>query len=133
MKVLTFFVNNKKYGIGIDKIKTIEKNDRVITSIPNSKISIRGVVNVRSQIVPIIDLRYYLDNELSEFNTNQKSIICEENDKLGAILVDETEVIIDISENDIEDFTTSDFTTSVVNLENNIFMLINLENILEAI
>ena len=127
MKILTFYIAEKKYGISIEHIVTIEKNDRKITDIPQSDPAIRGVVNIRSNICPVIDLKVILDNEKNELDESKKLILFKWNEKNGALLVDDTDNIIDVEENEIESFEYDDKATKVVNTNGEIFVLIELE------
>ncbi|QJX80513.1 chemotaxis protein CheW [Priestia megaterium] len=128
MKILTFYINNKKYGVSIDNIITIEKNDRKITDIPKTNSIIRGVVNVRSRICPVIDLRMYLENEENELNEDKKLILFDINEKNGALLVDNTDNIMDVDTENIEEFESDRVKTKVVNQDNDVFVLIEIND-----
>lgn len=128
MKILTFYINNKKYGVSIDNIITIEKNDRKITDIPKTNPIVRGVVNVRSRICPVIDLRMYLENEENELNEDKKLILFDINEKNGALLVDNTDNIMDVNTDNIEEFESDRVKTKVVNQDNDVFVLIEIND-----
>lgn len=53
---LTFFLNGEEYGVDILRVQEIKGWDTV-TPIPNTPPFIRGVINLRGTIVPIVDLR----------------------------------------------------------------------------
>lgn len=53
---LTFFLNGQEYGVDILRVQEIKGWDTV-TEIPNTPSYIKGVINLRGSIVPIIDLR----------------------------------------------------------------------------
>ena len=53
---LTFFLNGQEYGVDILRVQEIKCWDSV-TEIPNTPSYIKGVINLRGSIVPIIDLR----------------------------------------------------------------------------
>lgn len=128
MKILTFYINQKKYGVSIENVVTIEKNDRKLTDIPNSHSSIRGVVNIRSKICPVIDLKMVLEKEQNQLDETKRLILFEIKDKNGALLVDDTDNIINIEESHIEDFESGDITAKVVNQEGEVFVLIQIED-----
>ncbi|WP_088362817.1 chemotaxis protein CheW [Bacillus cereus] len=167
MKILTFYLDGDKYGISIEKVVTIEKNDRKITSVPMADRTILGVVNVRSKIVPVIDLKMVLrnlkDKDLSnigtslekvdseviegpsvqedgieynassedDLNTNKKLILFEIEDKVGALLVDDTDNIINVEKEEIEDFEFDGEKAKIVKQEKEIFVLIDIEELLK--
>jgi len=128
LKILTFYINDKKYGVSIDHIITIEKNDRKITDIPKTNPIIRGVVNVRSRICPVIDLKMYLENTDNELNEEKKLILFEINERNGALLVDNTDNIMDVDSKNIEEFESEKVKTKVVNQDNDVFVLIDIND-----
>lgn len=127
MKILTFYISEKKYGVSIENVVTIEKNDRKITDIPKSQKAIRGVVNVRSKICPVIDLKMILENKENEIDETKKLILFELDEKTGAILVDDTDNIMDVEESNIEDFESGNVKTKVVNQDGDVFVLIEMD------
>ena len=134
MKILTFYIDDKKYGVSIENISGIEKNDRKITEIPKTDKSIRGVVNIRSKICPVIDLKMILQNVENELEESKKLILFEMDEKTGALLVDDTENILDVDESNIEDFESGDVVAKVVNQDGEVFVLIDInefDNLLE--
>ncbi|MGF7535563.1 chemotaxis protein CheW [Bacillus mexicanus] len=128
MKVLTFYLEEKKYGVSIEHIITIEKNDREITEIPNAHNAIRGVVNVRSKICPVIDLKMVVQNIENEIDDTKKLILFEIAEKSGALLVDDTDNIMDVEQEHIEDFDNGDVKAKVVNQEGDVYVLIEMED-----
>lgn len=133
MKILTFYINEKKYGISIENVVTIEKNDRKVTDIPKSQKSIRGVVNIRSKICPVIDLRMMLENTENTLDETKKLILFEIEEKNGALLVDDTDNIMDVEESNIEEFESGDIKTTVVNQDGDVFVLIKIEDFVQTL
>lgn len=128
-KILTLFLEGKKYGISIDYVTSIEKNVRGITPLPGSNSNIIGVVNVRGEIIPVIDVKKVLTNIDNDVNDDQKLILFSFEEDKGALLVDDTDNIIDISEEQVESTEIDGNETKVANLEDGIFVLLNLEQI----
>lgn len=67
-ELLTFFLAGEEYGVDILRVQEIKGWDAV-TNIPNTPEYIRGVINIRGSIVPIIDMR--LRFKLEKRNTMQ--------------------------------------------------------------
>lgn len=65
-KYLTFELARETYGIGILKIREIIKVME-ITPLPHASDSVRGVINLRGKIIPVVDLRMRFGLEVSEF------------------------------------------------------------------
>jgi len=55
-KYLTFTLAKEEYGIGILKVKEIIEYDAALTKVPNMPPSVRGVINLRGSVVPVVDL-----------------------------------------------------------------------------
>lgn len=131
-KVLTFYLGKEKYGVEIDHIVTVEKNERPITNIPNGSDVLRGVVNIRSKIVPIIDLKKLLTGNAEEVHRqNCKLIIFDKNQFTGAIQVDDTDNIIDVSEEQLEKIERKGKMHHIVNLGEEAFVILDLDQIIE--
>ena len=63
---LTFMLNGEEYGVDILRVQEI-KGWESATEIPNTPQYIRGVINLRGTIVPVIDLRERLASQLGEW------------------------------------------------------------------
>ena len=71
-KYLTFTLGGEDYGIPVLKVREIiQRSD--ITEVPRMPDYVRGVINLRGKVVPIVDLR--LKFELMEFATNERTCI----------------------------------------------------------
>jgi len=105
-KYLTFKLNGENYGLGILSVREI-MGILPITSVPNVPCYMKGVVNIRGKVIPIIDLRLKF-GMLEAEPTEQTCIIvvCIGQMEVG-IVVDCVSEVMDIAENDIED--TPDF------------------------
>jgi purine-binding chemotaxis protein CheW len=114
-KYLTFSLKGEEYGIEILKVKEII-GMMTITAIPQTPPYIKGVVNLRGKVIPVIDLRLKFGMEAIS-NTKQTCIIVVEilgksrgNFFLG-IVVDTVSEVLNIKETDIE--ATPDFGTKL--------------------
>lgn len=129
MKILTFYLGEKKYGISIENIVTIEKNNRTLTDIPNTDGIIKGVVNIRSHIWPVIDVKVFIEGEENEhLDETKKMILFELEEKKGALLVDETGNIIDVDDEHIEGFESGTVDAKVINQDEEVFVLLDIRD-----
>ena len=69
-QAVVFKLNEKKYGVDIGYVNSIEKEQKVI-QVPNSSTSIKGIVNLRGEVIPVVDLKTkfglnYEDKEMTE-------------------------------------------------------------------
>jgi len=84
---LTFRLNDQDYGIPILEVQEI-KGWTAVTPIPNSPRFIKGVLNLRGTIVPIIDLRLRFNLEEKEYDQFTVIIVVNISGKLAGLVVD---------------------------------------------
>jgi len=98
---VVFELDNEEYGIDILRVKTIEKVAR-ITRIPKSASYIKGVINLRGEIVPIVDLREKFKLESKEESDNTRIIIVYIDDINVGLIVDSASTVMEINNDMIE-------------------------------
>jgi len=103
-RFLSFILNKEEYCIEILKIKEI-MGMTTITEIPQTPTFIKGVINLRGQITPIVDLRLKFEMPAKEYSDRTCIIVVEliyENEKtLMGIVVDSIQEVISIPEEKI--------------------------------
>lgn len=99
---VVFRLDNEKYGINISYVSGIEY-EQTIVRVPNSSRNIKGIINLRGEVIPVLDLRtkFNMDN-LTAPKDAELIIVNLPNNKI-AIEVDGVEQIHYIDENDIVD------------------------------
>ena len=99
---VVFRLDNEKYGIDISYVSGIEY-EQTIVRVPNSSRNIKGIINLRGEVIPVLDLRskFNMDN-LTAPKDAELIIVNLPNNKI-AIEVDGVEQIHHIDENDIVD------------------------------
>jgi len=112
---LTFMLAGEEYGVDILRVQEIKGWDHV-TKIPNTPEYIRGVINLRGTIVPIIDLRLRFSLEHLEYGATTVVIVVNvlsENSKerIMGIVVDAVSDVYNIDNADLKD--APDFGTAV--------------------
>jgi len=118
-KYLTFVLGGEEYGVGILKIREII-GIMEITAVPHTPEYVKGVINLRGRVIPIIELRRKFGMELKEYDDRTCIIVVEVSGPNGPIqvgmLVDSVSEVINILQEEIEpppDFGT---TTEVDNI-----------------
>lgn len=132
---VTFRLNQEFYGINIQNVENIEKV-LPITRIPYTLNYIKGVVNLRGIIVPVVDLRARFGLDKRE-NTDESRIIIVnlEDNKIG-MLVDSSSEVLQISEEDIDAApnvrkeASNEFVKNIGKKNGRIIMLIDLYKVL---
>ncbi|HSR11200.1 MAG TPA: chemotaxis protein CheW [Thermodesulfobacteriota bacterium] len=105
-KYLTFALADEEYGIGILKVKEII-GMMPVTSVPRTPPFLKGVINLRGKVIPVVDLRLKFGMEETE-QTERTCIIVVETQKEGGsslmgIVVDSVSEVLNIKAADIEE------------------------------
>lgn len=94
-KYLSFEINNERYAIEILDVKEIIALMK-FTEFPKMPHYMRGVINLRGNIIPVVDIRMKLEMEEKEYNPRTPIIICIINDDLVGFIVDKTSDVLTI-------------------------------------
>lgn len=104
---LTFIINEEEYGISILAVQEI-RVWTAVTDMPNTPDYVKGVINLRGVIVPIIDLRQRFSNIEAEYNENTVVIVLKETINDQTVIIG---VVVD-AVSDVYKFSNSDLKTS---------------------
>jgi purine-binding chemotaxis protein CheW len=134
-EVLTFRLGSESYAVDILKVQEIRGVDRV-TQIPDVPHFIRGVIDLRGLIVPIIDMRMKLHLEKAEYNEFTSVIILNVLERLVGIVVDAVADVISVSEDQIRPTPEHDthsgaqYIDGLVRLDDQLCILVDMERLM---
>jgi purine-binding chemotaxis protein CheW len=97
---LTFILGGEEYGIEILKVQEI-RGYEAVTKIANTPDFIKGVINLRGSIVPIVDLRMRFNLNLVEYNEFTIVIILSFSKRIIGIVVDGVSDVLDLNQSQI--------------------------------
>ncbi len=134
-KPVVFKVNNQEYGVDIGLVRGVEKLQNIV-NVPNSNPDIRGIINLRGDVVPVYSFRHHFHLEEAEPTDDTKFIVVNIDGMSVALEVDAVEEI-----HDIEDFMIQDipkiiksedtrFIDKVVNFSGRLVLIIDIKNLL---
>jgi len=139
-KYLTFLSGKETYGMSILKVKSIISM-MPITPVPKMPDYFKGIINLRSKIVPIIDLKTKFGLGSSDYTASRTCIIIVEI-MIGGVLrtnglvVDEVSEVLDITEGYIEPVPTygeasaeKEFISNIGKIKDKIIMLLDVERL----
>ncbi|WP_020615264.1 chemotaxis protein CheW [Paenibacillus daejeonensis] len=101
LKVIVFALSTEEYGIEVDKVRTIERM-MPITRVPKTVDFIKGVINLRGVVIPVIDLRGRFGLGETEATENSRIIIVAVNNLEVGFIVDAANDVIDIDSDTID-------------------------------
>ena len=140
-KYLTFSLAEEEYGIGILKIKEII-GMLPITSVPQTPEFVKGVVNLRGKVIPVMDLRLRFGMMSIDYTERTCIIVVEIAGQSGTILVgivvDAVSEVLNIKGDDIEKTPTfgtklnTDYILGMAKMEGGVKILLNIDQVLSS-
>lgn len=138
-KYLTFRLSGEEYGIEILKVKEII-GLMDITEVPRMPTYVRGVINLRGKVIPVVDLRSKFGLASAE-DTDETCIIVvdvvlDNQSAMTGILVDTVSEVVDISDTQIEDSPSfgasinTEFIMGMAKIDKDVKMLLDIVQVL---
>ncbi len=135
-KYVIFKLDNEDYGLNIENVLSIEKVQEY-TRVPNAPSFIKGVINLRGEIVPIIDLKDKLGIGKIEIDSNTRIIIVSDEKNTVGLIVEYSSEILQINDNRINrplvtgENNFSEYIKDIGKANNRLIMIVDLEKILK--
>jgi purine-binding chemotaxis protein CheW len=101
LKVIVFSLAHETYGIDVGQVQTIERM-MPITRVPKTPAFVKGVINLRGIVVPVIDLRGRFGLPEADYTDNTRIIVVKVNDLEVGFIVDSANDVIDLNSGQIE-------------------------------
>lgn len=136
MKVIVFQLKDEEYCIPVNEVRSIEKLQH-ITRVPRTAPYVKGVINLRGVVTPIIDLRRRFQLGEVPYNENTRIIIVAIGDMEVGLVVDAANDVIDIDSTTVEPppevigGIESDYLKGVIKIDRRLLILLNLPRVLE--
>ncbi len=135
LKVIVFQLADKEYAIPVSNVQGIEKLMH-ITRVPKTANYVKGVINLRGVVTPIIDLRERFNIPVDHNEDTARIIIITLDEMEVGFVVDSANDVIDIPINSIEQqpevvgSNEEEFISGVAKLENRLLILLHLDKVL---
>ena len=139
-QLVVFGLGKEEFGIDISRVREIVKLQN-ITTIPQSMDFVEGIVNLRGQIVPIVDLckRFLVADRSESVDAERRIIVVNMSGQTIGILVDGVSEILRIPDEAIEPTppivasgVSSDFIRGVAKVEGRLIIFLDLDRIFSA-
>ena len=134
---LTFVIGEESYALDIMKVKEI-RGYEAVTKIANSPPFLKGVINLRGDIVPIVDLRIKFNVGEPTYNEFTIVIMLNIESRIVGIVVDEVSDVIKVNSEEIApppEFGVafdSQFLHGLVTLDESMIILVNIEALITS-
>ena len=130
LKLIIFKLGREEYGMDILRVQEI-KRMMGITRVPSTPTFIRGVINLRGSVLPVIDLRTRLGLAENDLTEAARIIVVLVNDGIVGFIVDEVVEVTTIYTQDVEAAQTlssglsADFITGIAKADNRLYIMLN--------
>ncbi|MDR6722302.1 purine-binding chemotaxis protein CheW [Paenibacillus amylolyticus] len=101
LKVIVFKLGSEEYGIEVERVQTIERM-MPITRVPKTFSFVKGVINLRGVVIPVIDLRGRFSLPETEYTDQTRIVIVGVDDMQVGFIVDAANDVIDIKSSSID-------------------------------
>ena len=139
---LTFLLAGEEYGVDILRVQEIKGWDAV-TQVPNTPEYVRGVINLRGTIVPIIDLRIRFSMDQLEYGATTVVIVLkvmsgEKDGRIMGIVVDGVSDVYNVKNDDINaapdfgDGVDSSFVKGLATVEDKMVIILDIDHMLNS-
>ena len=134
--MLTFSLGDEEYAIDILKVQEI-RGYEAVTRIANTPSFIKGVINLRGVIVPIVDLRIKFNLGDPQYNEFTVVIILNIGKRVVGIVVDGVSDVVSLKQDDIHpapEFGTFDtqFLTGLATVNEQMLILVDIERLMSS-
>lgn len=134
-KFLTFSMGNEMYGIEIRYVTEII-GIQTITEVPELPQYIRGIINLRGKIIPVMDVRLRFRKPFKEYNDRTCVIVIDIKDASIGLIVDSVSEVLSIPDGDIvpppevNKGSGSRYIKGIGKVENDVKLLLDCEKLL---
>ncbi len=132
---ISFSIGEEEYGLDLLRVKEVIRK-RPITWLPKAPSFVKGIVNLRGDVIPIIDLRARFGLGSCEDTAQTRVIVVEIGGRLTGLVVDSASQVVRISEDQIDPpppmsgGLEQDLITGVGKLDDQLVILLNTDSIL---
>ncbi len=135
IKCIVFRLAQEDFGVDVAQVRSIERV-QAITFVPKAPSFVKGVINLRGSVIPVIDLRERLALAIAAETSDTRFIVVNVLHQDVAFIVDAANDVTDIDRTSLEpapaSFGSVDiaYLQGVAKLKDKLLILLNLENIL---
>ncbi len=132
----TFRLGNEFYGVNVMQVREVLRYTE-ITPVPGTAYHVLGIINLRGNVVPVIDSRKMFDLDEAEITEKSRIVIIEATDQVVGILVDSVDEVVDVQQSEIESTPNvgnedvNRFFSGVCHKKNELLILIDVEQLVD--
>ena len=140
-KYLVFHLGKEEYGVGVLKVREI-MGLQDITSVPQTSSFVKGVINLRGKVIPVIDLRLKFGLDSSEYTQRTCIVVVQVQERghplMMGVIVDGVNEVLTMQEGEIEDTPqfgddlSVDYILGMAKIKGKVKILLDIDRVLSA-
>jgi purine-binding chemotaxis protein CheW len=138
LQLVIFSLLGEEFGVSIRDVREIISNTQ-ITPVPQAPDFVEGVINLRGQIIPIVDLRKRFDLEVNSSKEHSNVVIIEVDDNILGLIVDSVSEVLNIPSGSINpppalvaNGIGAEYIKGIGNYNDKMIILIDLQKVFSA-
>ncbi|HOB28443.1 MAG TPA: chemotaxis protein CheW [Bacillota bacterium] len=137
IQVVAFVLNNEEFACDINNVREVLKMVKV-TPLPQSLKFVEGVINLRGEVIPVVDLRKRFNLPEVDYSERSRIIIVEVGSSQVGLIVDEVSEVLRLSSSQIQASPSgitggdNELIVGVGKIEQRLLIILNLEYILST-
>ena len=137
IQLVTFSIGEEEFGVDILKVQEIIRIME-ITKVPKAPQFVEGVINLRGNVIPVIDLRKRFGLETRDHDSQTRIIVIEINKMIVGFVVDSVSEVLRIPQNTVEppppvvSGLESEYISGVGKLEDRLLIMLDLDRLLSS-
>lgn len=137
IRLVSFCVGKEQFAVDIHRVQEINRM-MSLTQVPESRPGVRGVINLRGHIVPVLDMRTRMGIAESELTDESRIIVVEINRSTVGFIVDSVREVLEIDSSVVEQTpslatnTAAKYVQGVAKLKDGLLILLDLESLICA-
>ena len=135
MKYVTFFLEEEEYALPIFQVQEIKRVGE-ITRVPNAPEHVRGVMNLRGRVVPVIELKKRLRLGEAMIDNDSRIVVVEQGSKVLGLMVDRVAQVLNMATRQIDEVpeevihVQENYIKGVGKMDERMIILLDLEQII---
>ncbi len=137
IQLVVFVMENEEFACSINNVREVLKMIRV-TPLPRSLDFVEGVINMRGDVIPVIDLRKRFGLPEAERNDENRIIIVEVEERMVGLIVDSVREVLSLPDQQIQEAPNqvaggkTDLITGVGKIDDRMLIILDLDRILTS-
>lgn len=137
IQLVSFSLGSEEYGVHIEDVEGVIRIPE-ITHLPQTESFLKGVINLRGDIIPVIDMRERFNMESMEYTNVTRVINIKINNKLVGLIVDNVSQVVVLDKSDIEDAPdiihgiSKEYIEGIGKFEERMIIILRMQKVLTA-